>query len=119
MSQLFEQTWEIYTSSWKAASADDKRELFEKSLDTVCQYTDPLAKANGWDELLQYMQDFHRQVPGGYFLTTYFMAHHNKSIAKWVMRNGDNISLSDGISFGEYNEAGKLVKMTGFFEPLK
>lgn len=116
MSQNFEQTWETYTSSWKTARADNIRKLFENSLDLACQYSDPLVKANGWDELIKYIQDFHRQVPGGYFVTTFFLAHSNKSIARWNMYNGDHVALGDGISYGEYNDAGKLVSMTGFFE---
>jgi hypothetical protein len=117
MSHNFEQTWDTYTSSWMADSDAEKRKLFEKSLDIACQYSDPLIKANGWDELIKYMQDFHRQIPGGYFVTKYFLAHSNKSIAKWEMRNGDHVVLGDGISYGEYNDNGKLISMTGFFEP--
>jgi len=116
MNQNFEQTWETYISSWQVVPAEDKRELFEQSLDLACQYNDPLVKAKGWDELIKYMQDFHRQIPGGYFVTRYFLAHSNKSIAKWEMRN-NHIVLGDGISYGEYNDDGKLIAMTGFFEP--
>ena len=119
MNQNFEETWEIYTSSWRVKRADEKRGLFEKSLDLDCQYNDPLVKTKGWDELIKYMLEFHQQIPGGYFLTTYFLAHGNKSIAKWEMRSGDNVVLGNGISYGEYNANGKLVAMTGFFEPLK
>lgn len=119
MKQNFEETWKTYTVSWKAESTAEKRELFKKSLDIACQYNDPLVKTKGWDELDAVMLDFHRQVPGGYFVTTYFQAHSGKSIAKWEMRNGENVVLGDGISYGEYNENGILVSMTGFFEPPK
>ena len=119
MSQNFKETWEIYTASWKTEITAKKRVLFKKSLDYACQYNDPLVKTKGWDELQSYMMDFHRQIPGGYFVTTYFMAHSNKSIARWEMRNGENVVIGDGISYGEYNENGMLVSMTGFFEPPK
>ncbi len=116
MSNNLEATWETYASSWKVESAVDKRTLFEQCLDSACRYHDPLIKTKGWDELEAYMLDFHRQIPGGYFVTTYFLAHSDRSIAKWEMRNGDNMVLGDGISYGEYNEKGKLVSVTGFFE---
>ena len=119
MNQTFEKTWETYTSSWIADGVDKRLKLFENCLDVACQYSDPMVKANGWDELIAYMDDFHRQVPGGYFVTTYFLAHNNKSIAKWEMRNGDHVALGVGISYGEYNENCKLISMAGFFEPLK
>jgi len=116
MSNNAKDTWEIYASAWKAAEVTEKRALFEKCLDPNCQYNDPLIKTKGWDELLSYMLDFHQQIPGGHFVSTYFLAHSNKSIVRWEMRNGDNIVLGEGISYGEYNEHGKLTSMTGFFE---
>ena len=60
--------WERYVASWKAVSAAEKRSLFETCLAPHCVYTDPLAKVTGWDELLSYMTEFQRQVPGGYFV---------------------------------------------------
>ncbi|MFK7800074.1 MAG: nuclear transport factor 2 family protein [Anaerolineae bacterium] len=118
MNTDFENTWETYASSWKAATEEEKRDLFKKSLADNCVYNDPLAKAKGWDELSKYMLDFHQQVPGGHFVTTSFMSHSNKSIVTWEMKTGNNIVIGDGISYGEYNEQGLLTAMTGFFEPL-
>ena len=62
------------------------------------------------------MLNFHEQTPGGYFETTYFLAHNNKSVAKWEMKNDEDTVLSDGISYGEFNEKGKLTSITGFYE---
>lgn len=116
MSNNLEDIWEIYVSSWKVESPAEKRALFEACLDPACQYSDPLIKTQGWDELEAYMLNFHQQIPGGYFLTTYFLMHSNKSIARWEMRNSSNNVLGDGMSYGEYNDNGKLVSMTGFFQ---
>ena len=111
----FEQTWEIYTSSWKAKTAAEKRNLFEKSLDQHCEYSDPLTITKNWDELLDYMVSFHQQIPGGYFDTYYFLAHNGQSIAKWKMKSGDDTIIGEGVSYGQYNKAGKLTRMTGFY----
>ena len=108
--------WETYVASWKTVTPAEKRALFEKCLDSNCEYTDPLIMTKGWKALEIYMLDFHRQIPGGYFVTTYYSAHHNKSIARWEMKNADDIILGDGISYGEYNNNGLLVSVTGFFE---
>jgi len=116
MNENLRTTWEIYTSSWQAESSDEKRATFEKCLDAECSYYDPLIIANGWDELVAYMLDFHLQLPGGYFVTNHFLAHNDQSIAKWEMKNGENVVVSEGISYGKYNKNGKLVSMTGFFE---
>ena len=116
MNTDFEKTWETYASAWKVTSADEKRTLFEKCLDLDCEYNDPLMTTRGWGELVAYMLNFHQQVPGGHFVTDFFLAHNNQSIATWEMRNGENNGLGKGISYGKYNDQGKLVAMTGFFE---
>ena len=116
MSDSFRATWETYASSWGEPDVAKKRALFENSLDPNCVYNDPLTKIRGWNELESYMLDFNEKVPGGHFVVTRFLTHSNKSIAIWEMKNGENTVLSNGISYGEYNEAGKLVAMTGFFE---
>lgn len=78
-------TWERYVSAWKAASAAEKRALYEGCLHPACLYRDPLHEAKGWDALTSYMLDFDTQIPGGHFVTTSFMAHHQRSLASWQM----------------------------------
>lgn len=109
--------WERYVSAWKASSKAAKLAALAGSVDTACTYRDPLAVAIGHEQLVAYMLDFHRQVPGGHFVTTYFQAHHDRSIAKWNMVDGSGRVIGDGVSFGEYSAEGRLVTMTGFFEP--
>lgn len=115
MTGPFEQVWEQYVASWKAPSIEEKRALFEGCLDPRCVYTDPIARVEGWEALVGYMLDFQRQVPGVHFVTEEFFAHHDRSAARWVMRDGDGRTLGHGISAGEY-ERGRLVAMTGFFD---
>jgi hypothetical protein len=109
-------TWETYANAWKVASAQEKIQALKQSAALACVYLDPLTIAKGHDELVAYMLAFHQQVPGGHFVTTYFLAHHDVSIAKWNMVNGDGAVIGDGVSYGHYNEQGSLVAMTGFFE---
>lgn len=116
MTYDLQRTWETYTSSWKAESSLAKRDIFDKCLDPACTYTDPNAQASSWDQLLSYMVEFHQQVPGGHFVTTYFLAYNNQSIAKWNMKTGDDKIIGEGISYCKYNANGKLVEITGFFE---
>ncbi len=116
MTNKFEATWESYTSSWQSKTSDGKRVIFESCLDEECVYNDPLVKTQGWDALVEYMLDFHKQIPDGYFETFYFLAHNNQSIARWYMKNADNDVIGEGISYGEYNNEGKLKQMIGFFD---
>lgn len=116
MNNNFENTWELCVASWKAETVAEKRELFKQALADNCIYNDPTVKTEGWDALAQHMLGFQQQILGGHFVTTSFMSHSNKSIATWALKTGDNMTLGNGISYGEYNEQGLLTSMTGFFE---
>jgi len=116
MDNAIKKIWEKYVLSWKAETASEKQALFEKCLDPGCKYTSPMTKTKGWDELEKHMLEFHENIPGGYFNTTYFLGYTGISIAKWDMLNGDDLVIGEGISYCEYNEQGKLTTMTGFFE---
>lgn len=110
------QIWETYTSAWKAESADDKRALLSASLARTCAYQDPLVQTSNWDELLAYMANFHQQVPGGHFVTRRFLYHNGQSVAQWDMQDAQGKVIGDGVSVGLYNESGRLVTVTGFFD---
>ncbi|MFK8003202.1 MAG: nuclear transport factor 2 family protein [Polyangiales bacterium] len=112
----YRSTWDTYTSSWKAASQQEKGTLLADAVREDATYTDPLAQVSTREDLIGYMLEFHKQVPGGYFRTKFFLAHNGKSIARWDMVAGDESVLGEGISYGEYDEEGKLTSMTGFFE---
>lgn len=108
--------WERYVAAWKAQNAEEKRRLYATCLSPGCTYTDPLIQTKGWAELEAYMMNFHEQIPGGHFVTEYFLAHHGRSIARWRMVAGDGTPLGEGISYGEYDEHARLTSMTGFFD---
>ncbi len=76
-------TWEKYVSAWKESAGDAKRAALATSVAPGCTYRDPIAEAEGHDALVDYMLQFHKQVPGGHFETTYFLAHHQRSITRW------------------------------------
>ena len=116
MSQPLQSVWDTYTASWKTESATEREALFAQSLDPTCAYNDPLASTQGWTQLATYMDEFHRQVPGGHFVTHYFACHHQQSIAKWNMLDGNHQVIGEGVSYGRYNDHNLLVSMTGFFE---
>ena len=113
---LYRQHWEQYTSSWKAKTREQKMALFQQALVPDCVYTDPLTQTKGWAALADYMMDFHKQIPGGYFVTDWFLAHHHCSIAKWHMHAEDGTLLGDGISYATYDDQQRLLSMTGFFD---
>lgn len=116
MSQLKRTIWETYARAWKETSREAKALALMQSASPECVYTDPLTTAHGHAQLIEYMLDFHRRVPGGHFPITYFLDHHDVSVARWNMATGDGTVIGEGMSYGRYGEDGKLVAMTGFFE---
>ncbi len=112
----FETTWKRYSTSWGPVSSEEREAIFADSVKPSCIYRDPITTASGTAELAAYMEKFQSQIPGGHFVTTYFLAHSDRSIAKWEMRDGDSKVLGDGVSYGEYGSDGMLTGLTGFFE---
>lgn len=116
MTDPYKTTWETYVAAWRSTSELEKRAALEQAVANHAEYRDPLAETKGHDSLLDYMRGFHEQAPGVFFATTYFLAHHDRSIARWNMVDANGNILGDGISYGQYGSDGKLVAMTGFFE---
>ncbi len=112
----FKAVWERYVDSWRAESRADKRRLLAGTVSSACVYRDPLTEAKGWDALIAHMEAFQKQIPGAYFVTQSFMAHHERSVAHWHMFGPAGHKLGEGTSFGEYDASGELCAMTGFFE---
>ena len=108
--------WDRYSHTWKLKTAEEKRAQLEQCMSERAVYRDPLVEAHTMDELVAYMLEFHQQIPGGHFVVTHYQTHHGRSIAEWEMRNGENLVLGTGTSFAEYDEAGKILSATGFFE---
>ena len=111
----FRNTWELYSSAWKKTVRADRIGLLEKSVDRGCCYTDTNIVANGHDELIGYMEDFHSRVPGGHFETVNFISHHGFGLARWNMLNQLGKKIGEGYSHLKYTKNGKLMQMTGFF----
>ena len=111
-----QQTWSSYTLAWQAQSAADRQALLARSLHPECRYADPLADVIGWPALSAYMHDLQQQIPGVHFVTTRFISHHRCSMAQWQMRDAHEAVLSEGMSFGEYEADGRLIRMNGFFD---
>jgi SnoaL-like domain len=111
-----QRTWETYASAWRQTQPNEIVRLFDAALARDCTYTDPLSQCEGWEALIAYMTDFHRQVPGGHFVTTRFIEHHQRSVATWQMCDAQGAAIGDGISYGVYDDQNKLTSMVGFFD---
>jgi hypothetical protein len=110
-------TWETYTQSWSETDSTKRLQLFERCLSHDCVYTDPLIQATGYEQLAGYMTGLQKNVPGVKFVTTDFQNHHDSCLTHWNMVDRNGNVLSQGASYGIYGTDGRLMQMTGFFEP--
>ncbi len=111
------QTWETYAKAWKTGDPEERSQLLAAAVHPDCVYSDPTTQARGWAELTAYMEGFQAQMPGGGFETDAFMHHHDRSMATWKMVAGDGAVAGVGTSFGTFADDGRLLTMTGFFDP--
>ena len=115
MNETSRAMWDRYAEAWKAPTREKKLEALRASVVTTCTYRDPSAVVEGHDALVEHMLAFHQQVPGGWFDTQSFLAHHGRSLATWNMMSADGQVIGNGASYAEYDDSGLLVAMTGFF----
>ncbi len=109
--------WDAYGMLWTTTDETDRLAACDGVLAAHCTYTDPTAHADGWGQIMRYMNDFQANVPGVHFVTTEFADHHDRSLARWQMVLGDGTVVGTGHSFAMYDDSGLLTSMTGFFDP--
>lgn len=109
--------WETYTLAWSNSDALERLKLLEKSVNPDCDYADPLLQVSGYHALSDYMAELQKSITGIKFVTIAFKTHHNKSLAHWNMVDGHGALLAPGISYLKHDVHGRLVEMSGFFDP--
>ena len=109
-------TWEAYTAIWRLDDPVAMKAACAKHLSPECRYLDPLTDRRGWDAIVEYVGEFHQQVPGGHFVTTAAFVHHGELLAHWNMVAGDGTVLDRGTSHATFTEDGRLATLSGFFE---
>lgn len=116
MQNDFETTWKHYATAWKTTSEAERLAVLERTLEPGCRYVDPQSDVTGHPDLSAAMAAFQTQLPGFEFVTTQFWTHGHRSLARWEMRAASGAVVSDGASYAEFSEAGKLASITGFFD---
>lgn len=109
-------TWDTYAAAWGPLTSEARALALATSVDPENRYRDPLMETKGHQELSAYMALFQKETPGGHFETTWFLSHHDRSIAKWNMLGADGAVLGTGISYAVYGSSGLLTEEAGFFE---
>lgn len=116
LSDTMTNTWNTYVDAWNAQDRRDREQLLSKATVMDSHYIDPNVDLKGHVALADYMGEFHAQMPDAQFVLTRFISHHQKSIACWDLRDSSDTTLIAGVSYGIYNEQGKLIAEHGFFD---
>ena len=114
-----EETIDIYASAWGETDPAARLEIFGRVLTSDCTYTDPRVHAANPSELSDHIGRILPTRPGARVLRTSAVdMHHGKARFAWHMVNADGTALPAGLDIVEFDEAGRLRMILGFFGPL-
>lgn len=109
-----ETLWYRYAKIWSSDAAMRESELQDCLADNAT-YCDPGNELSGRAALSDLMGGFQNQVPGGRFEILQVIDHHDRSLARWALLNGDGVNLQHGASFATHDDKGRLKSINGFF----
>jgi hypothetical protein len=110
---------EAYVEMWNATDERERRALAEEALteDIVLLY--PTFEAHSRTDAVALAGQFHNDTPGARIeMVSGVEQHHGWVRVAWSMVLADGTSAADGQSIGEQSEDGRLLRVTGFRNPL-
>ncbi|MGI4870204.1 MAG: nuclear transport factor 2 family protein [Janthinobacterium lividum] len=112
-------TIQAYTAAWNEVSAEKLRHLLPHCWTPTSRYQDPnVADAQGPEALIAIITGMHQQLPGvRMLLASELDTHHQVGRFHWLQQRPDGTAI-EGTDFVEFNEAGLLVRVVGFFGKL-
>jgi len=106
--------WHRYARIWSMEGAAREAEL-QACLDDGVAYADPNIALAGLGPFAAYMDGFRASFPGHAFRILAVSAHHDGSLARWELTDGDGATVFPGLSFGRFTEDGRFKSLHGFF----
>ena len=106
-------------SIWTTTDAAEKRRLAEAALEHNVHFVDPKHNIMGRDAFLKMVDEVQSGIPGAvYSRASEIDAQNNHCRYHWAIHmNGELIM--PGFDVTEVNDAGKIVKVIGFFQLLE
>jgi hypothetical protein len=113
-----ERTIDIYCAAWSDPDPQRRCELLESVWAPGATYTDPTVHAAGRDELLAHIDAVLSRRAGAKVARTGPVdAHHQVARFSWHAVSADGKVLREGVDVVDVDEAGRLTRVVGFFEP--
>ena len=104
---------------WNTPDAEEKRELTGLALEHNVHFVDPNHNIVGRDAFLAMVEQVQSQVPGAvYSRASEVNVQNNHCRYHWAIHLNDKL-LMPGFDVTEINDAGKILKVIGFFGELQ
>ena len=104
---------------WNTVDEDQKRELVDTALEHNVHFVDPNHNIIGRDAFLAMVDQVQAQIPGAVYARASEIGFQNNFCRyHWTIHQGDTLLMS-GFDVTEINDAGKVVKVIGFFGELE
>ena len=104
---------------WNTKDAAEKRALTDAALEHNIHFVDPNHNIIGRDAFLKMVEAVQAQIPGAvYSRASKVDVQNNHCRYYWAIHVNDE-RLMDGFDVTEVNDAGKIVKVMGFFGLLE
>ena len=112
------ETIEAYVAAWNEPDEAKRHSILEKAWTRDATYTDPMSHADGLDELVALVSQFHKQMPGAQIARASGIdEQHGRLRFAWKLQMGDGSTRMEGIYISHLAEDGRLQSIVGFFGP--
>jgi hypothetical protein len=110
---------DVYFAMWREADESARRALIERTFTADGRHVDPIADANGYDELNAMVSNVHTTYPGFSIERTSGIDQHGDQVRfAWKVDLADGAPLVAGIDVGELTSDGRFRRVAGFWGDL-
>lgn len=116
----FEILIDAYCEAWSEADTVERAARLEAACPVDVTYTDPATQVRGRDALAEHIALVLARRPGARVVrTTRVDAHHRVGRFGWQLVQADGTRLPEGLDVVELTNDGKILRIVGFFGPLR
>lgn len=108
---------DVYFAAWNEADAVRRKTILAPVWSEASVYADPTVETVGINALSDHIDRVLARLPGSRIvLTGAIETHHRFSRFSWSRVDAGGENLRDGVDFVEVDDAGRFIRMIGFFE---
>jgi hypothetical protein len=110
-----QEQWNAYIKAFNTADPEERATLLHQSAADGVIFTNPGGSGSTRAALSAHIAEFRTKMPGAYFGTDKTLVTQDELLAVWSMYKGDGTKLATGYNFVQFDQAGTLAYMAGFF----